>query len=85
MWENYYTDYQYYRSDDVLTTKEEIQKRLGISSEQSEPQQDTTTPTQTTTTEKTNTQQSAIWSPRSGNDSGGAVVVHINLHFEITM
>ena len=53
-------DYQYYRSDDVLTTKEEIQKRLGISSEQSEPQQDTTTPTQTTTTPKTNTQQSTI-------------------------
>lgn len=65
-------DYQYYRSDDVLTTKEEIQKRLGISSEQSEPQQDTTTPTQTTTTPKTNTQQSAPSGPPPGVTSGGA-------------
>jgi len=66
-------NYQYYRSDEVLTNKEDIQKRLGFTVEQSEPQQETTTTTtQTTTTPKTNTQQSAPTGPPPGVMTGGA-------------
>ena len=67
-------DYQYYRADEVLSTKEEIQKRLGVTGEQSETQQETTTTTQTTTTTttKSNTQRSAPTGPPAGVTSGGA-------------
>ena len=61
-------DYQYYRSTKKLTTKEEIQNRLGISSEQSQGEE----PTQTTTTPKTNTQQSSPSGPPPGVMTGGA-------------
>ena len=65
-------DYQYYRSDKVLSAREEVLERLGKTSEQGEAQQETTTTTQTTTAPKTNTQQSAPTGPPSGVVTGGA-------------
>ena len=65
-------DYQYYRSDKVLSAREEVLERLGKTSEQGEAQQETTTTTQTTTAPKTNTQQSAPTGPPPGVVTGGA-------------
>ena len=63
---------QYYRSDSVVSAKQSIIDRLGITSEQGEAQQETTTTTQTTTAPKTNTQQSAPTGPPPGVVTGGA-------------
>ena len=60
-------DYQYYRSDKVLSAREEVLERLGKSSEQNEVQETTTT-TQT----KTNTQQSVPSKAPADVYTGGA-------------
>mgnify|MGYP003142047194 CR=1 FL=1 len=63
-------DYQYYRSSKILTAKEEVQSRLGMTSEQDQSEE----PTQTTTTSKTNTQDSTPYYTGAppGVTSGGA-------------
>jgi hypothetical protein len=68
-------DYQYYRSDKVLSAKEEVLERLGKSSEQNEVQETTTTTqttTQTTTTSNTQDSTPYYTGAPPGVTSGGA-------------
>ena len=63
---------QYYRSDSVVSAKQSIIDRLGITSEQGEAQQETTTTTQTTTTSNTQDSTPYYTGAPPGVTSGGA-------------
>ena len=63
---------QYYRSDSVVSAKQSILDRLGITSEQGEAQQETTTTTQTTTTSNTQDSTPYYTGAPPGVTSGGA-------------
>ena len=57
---------QYYRSDETVSPKQSVMDRLGLTGEQRDSQQETTT-----SSPKTNTQQSAPSDVSSGGTGGG--------------
>ena len=63
---------QYYRSDSVVSAKQSVIDRLGITSEQGEAEQATTTTTQTTTTSNTQDSTPYYTGAPPGVTSGGA-------------
>ena len=63
---------QYYRSDSVVSAKQSVIDRLGITNEQGEAEQATTTTTQTTTTSNTQDSTPYYTGAPPGVTSGGA-------------